>query len=104
MQCNKIPYYEKYYHYVKNCLFTPLYLPKILAIEFITNATKSHGGSMAAVPEQILGKTSPQDADPVETQEWLQALDGVIHNEGLNGCATRTACEDVTPLSQCIFN
>jgi pyruvate dehydrogenase E1 component len=82
MQCNKIPYYEKYYHYVKNCLFTPLYLPKILAIGFITNATESHGGSMAAVPEQILGKTSPQDVDPVETQEWLQALDGVIHNEG----------------------
>ena len=37
---------------------------------------------MAAVPDQILGKTSAQDADPGETQEWLQALDGVIHNEG----------------------
>ena len=37
---------------------------------------------MAAVPEQILGKTSAQDVDPGETQEWLQALDGVIRNEG----------------------
>ena len=37
---------------------------------------------MAAVPEQILGKTSAQDADPAETQEWLQALDGVIKTEG----------------------
>ncbi len=37
---------------------------------------------MAAVPEQVLGKHNSQDADPGETQEWLQALDGVIHNEG----------------------
>ncbi len=37
---------------------------------------------MAAVPEQVLGKQNSQDADPGETQEWLQALDGVIHNEG----------------------
>jgi pyruvate dehydrogenase E1 component len=38
--------------------------------------------NMAAVPEQILGTQNPQDADPGETQEWLQALDGVIRNEG----------------------
>ena len=37
---------------------------------------------MAAVPEQVLGKQNAQDVDPGETQEWLQALDGVIHNEG----------------------
>ena len=37
---------------------------------------------MAAVPEQVLGKQNSQDTDPGETQEWLQALDGVIHNEG----------------------
>ena len=37
---------------------------------------------MAAVPEQVLGKHNIQDVDPGETQEWLQALDGVIHNEG----------------------
>jgi pyruvate dehydrogenase E1 component len=37
---------------------------------------------MAAVPEQILGSAGKQDADPGETQEWLQALDGVIRNEG----------------------
>ncbi len=37
---------------------------------------------MAAVPEQVLGKQNAQDADPGETQEWLQALDGVIRNEG----------------------
>ena len=37
---------------------------------------------MAAVPEQVLGKQNTQDADPGETQEWLQALDGVIRTEG----------------------
>ncbi|SNX28494.1 pyruvate dehydrogenase E1 component [Polynucleobacter meluiroseus] len=37
---------------------------------------------MAAVPEQILGTKNAQDVDPGETQEWLQALDGVIKNEG----------------------
>ena len=37
---------------------------------------------MAAVPDQILGNAGQQDADPGETQEWLQALDGVIRNEG----------------------
>ena len=42
---------------------------------------------MAAVPEQILGSTSPHDADPIETQEWLQALDGGIHNEGAERAA-----------------
>jgi len=30
---NKIPYYEKYYHYVENCLFTPIYLPRMLPIK-----------------------------------------------------------------------
>jgi hypothetical protein len=33
LRCNKIPHYEKYYHYVENCLFTPIYLPRILPIE-----------------------------------------------------------------------
>ena len=35
---------------------------------------------MAAVPEQILGQpvANSKDEDPAETQEWLQALDGVI--------------------------
>ena len=39
---------------------------------------------MAAVPEQILGKVlaDRQDIDPIETEEWLQALDGVIRTEG----------------------
>ena len=37
---------------------------------------------MAAVPDQILGSAGKLDADPGETQEWLQALDGVIRNEG----------------------
>ena len=37
---------------------------------------------MAVVPDQILGSAGKQDADPGETQEWLQALDGVIRNEG----------------------
>ncbi len=37
---------------------------------------------MAAVPDQILGNVDKQDTDPGETQEWLQALDGVIRSEG----------------------
>ena len=42
---------------------------------------------MAAVPEQILGKNHGSDSDPGETQEWLQALDGVIRNEGVERAA-----------------
>ncbi len=39
---------------------------------------------MAAVPQAVLGKaqTDALDIDPAETQEWLQALDGVIHAVG----------------------
>jgi pyruvate dehydrogenase E1 component len=39
---------------------------------------------MAAVPQSVLGKaqTDDLDIDPAETQEWLQALDGVIHAMG----------------------
>ncbi len=39
---------------------------------------------MAAVPQSVLGKaqTDNLDIDPAETQEWLQALDGVIHAVG----------------------
>ena len=39
---------------------------------------------MAAVPQSVLGKaqTDAMDIDPAETQEWLQALDGVIHAVG----------------------
>jgi pyruvate dehydrogenase E1 component len=39
---------------------------------------------MAAVPQPVLGKaqTDAMDIDPAETQEWLQALDGVIHAVG----------------------
>ena len=39
---------------------------------------------MAAVPQPVLGKaqTDALDIDPAETQEWLQALDGVIHAVG----------------------
>ena len=39
---------------------------------------------MAAVPQPVLGKaqTDTLDIDPAETQEWLQALDGVIHTVG----------------------
>ena len=36
---------------------------------------------MAAVPEHVFGKND-QDKDPVETKEWLDALHGVIANEG----------------------
>jgi pyruvate dehydrogenase E1 component len=37
---------------------------------------------MSAVPEQVLGATSASDADPQETKEWLEALQGVIGAEG----------------------
>jgi pyruvate dehydrogenase E1 component len=39
---------------------------------------------MAAVPQPVLGKAQSDalDIDPAETQEWLQALDGVIHAVG----------------------
>lgn len=39
---------------------------------------------MAAVPQPILGKAHNDalDMDPAETQEWLQALDGVIRAIG----------------------
>ena len=42
---------------------------------------------MAAVPDQFLGKQNAQDVDPGETQEWLQALDGVIRTEGAERAA-----------------
>lgn len=42
---------------------------------------------MAAIPDQILGSSKASDQDPVETQEWLQALDGVIRNEGVERAA-----------------
>ena len=44
---------------------------------------------MAAVPEQILGQpvANSKDEDPAETQEWLQALDGVIRTEGAERAA-----------------
>ena len=44
---------------------------------------------MAAVPEQILGQpiANSKDEDPGETQEWLQALDGVIRTEGAERAA-----------------
>ena len=44
---------------------------------------------MAAVPEQILGQpiANTKDEDPGETQEWLQALDGVIRTEGAERAA-----------------
>lgn len=39
---------------------------------------------MAAVPKAVLGNTNRDalDTDPVETQEWLHALDGVIRTLG----------------------
>ncbi|NBP19935.1 MAG: pyruvate dehydrogenase (acetyl-transferring), homodimeric type, partial [Burkholderiaceae bacterium] len=42
---------------------------------------------MAAVPEQVAGQMNQLDADPVETKEWLEALDGVIKHEGTDRAA-----------------
>ena len=37
---------------------------------------------MSAVPESLPGAGNPADADPAETQEWLDALEAVIDREG----------------------
>lgn len=37
---------------------------------------------MTATPEQAIAHTKDIDIDPVETKEWLEALDGVITHEG----------------------
>ncbi len=42
---------------------------------------------MSAVPEQILGASSANDADPQETHEWLDALQGVLNAEGTERAA-----------------
>ncbi len=42
---------------------------------------------MSAVPEQILGASSANDADPQETHEWLDALQGVLAAEGAERAA-----------------
>ncbi|MCA3232237.1 MAG: pyruvate dehydrogenase (acetyl-transferring), homodimeric type, partial [Cupriavidus sp.] len=42
---------------------------------------------MSAVPEQILGASSANDADPQETHEWLDALQGVLNAEGAERAA-----------------
>ncbi|MCS6763896.1 MAG: pyruvate dehydrogenase (acetyl-transferring), homodimeric type [Candidatus Protistobacter heckmanni] len=42
---------------------------------------------MSAVPEQVMGAANANDADPQETREWLDALDGVIAQEGLERAA-----------------
>lgn len=42
---------------------------------------------MAAVPEQVAGRINQQDADPIETKEWLEALDGVIKHVGTDRAA-----------------
>ena len=40
------------------------------------------GETMSAVPESLPGAGNPADADPAETQEWLDALEAVIDREG----------------------
>jgi len=42
---------------------------------------------MAAVPEQMAGQVNQNDLDPIETKEWLEALDGVITHEGTDRAA-----------------
>jgi len=42
---------------------------------------------MAAVPEQMAGQVNQNDLDPIETKEWLEALDGVIAHEGTDRAA-----------------
>ena len=37
---------------------------------------------MSAVPDEVLKYVSEQDADPQETKEWLESLEGVLSAEG----------------------
>jgi hypothetical protein len=46
LQCNKISHYDKYYHYVENCLFTPIDLPRILSIELTDKNDVKNGGKL----------------------------------------------------------
>ena len=41
---------------------------------------------MTAVPEQKNGSNS-MDVDPIETKEWIDALNGVIQKEGVDRAA-----------------
>ena len=37
---------------------------------------------MSAVPSSLPAAQNPADPDPVETQEWLDALEAVLDREG----------------------
>ena len=37
---------------------------------------------MSAVPSSLPAAQNPDDHDPIETQEWLDALEAVIDREG----------------------
>ena len=42
---------------------------------------------MAVTPEQVAGSNKKQDVDPIETKEWIDALNGVIQKEGVERAA-----------------
>ena len=42
---------------------------------------------MADLPNQQKGANGFQDIDPIETKEWIDALNGVIHQEGVDRAA-----------------
>jgi pyruvate dehydrogenase E1 component len=42
---------------------------------------------MADLPNQQKGVNGSQDIDPIETKEWIDALNGVIHQEGVDRAA-----------------
>lgn len=42
---------------------------------------------MAVTPEQVTGSNKKQDVDPIETKEWIDALNGVIQKEGVERAA-----------------
>ena len=42
---------------------------------------------MAVTPEQVAGSNKKQDVDPIETKEWIDALNGVIQKEGVDRAA-----------------
>jgi pyruvate dehydrogenase E1 component len=43
--------------------------------------------SMADLPNQKTGANGSQDIDPIETKEWIDALNGVIKHEGVDRAA-----------------
>jgi hypothetical protein len=72
-----ISHYGKQFFNLKICLASSLKHPETLNHRASIRWQET---TMNAVPENFSGST--HDPDPQETQEWLDALEGVIQREG----------------------